>query len=60
MPENTSGKEDSLAKVCIVAIVALTICFLATQGFNFNGIFGKEKIEVTAYNSNLSKNSIDM
>lgn len=49
-------KFDSLLIVSIVGIVALVICFLASQGFNFNGILGKEKIEVTAYNSNQINN----
>lgn len=53
--EYNKGKDYSLSIVAVVGIVVtgLTICFLATQGFNFNGSVEKEKIEVTAYNSNL-------
>ena len=42
--------------VSVCAIAALTICFLATQGFIFRGTVEKEKIEVTAHNSNLTNN----
>lgn len=58
MSEDSRGKDNSLAIVAIVGIVVagLTICFLATQGFSFNGTLEKEKIEVTAYNSNLASN----
>ncbi len=56
MHKNNKGKDHSLfiiAIVALVAIVAITICFLATQDFNFSSSIDKEKIEVTAHNSNL-------
>lgn len=57
MSGDTKGKDHSLSIVAIVGIIALTVCFLATQGFDFNVTFGKEKIEVTAYNSNQTSNT---
>lgn len=54
--EETSIKQTpSMMHLCIVAvvaIVALTICFLSLNGFNSQVSVSKEKIEVTTENSN--------
>lgn len=59
MSNDNNRNDHSLAAVVFVsvcAITAVTICFLASHGFNFSGTVEKEKIEVTAHNSNLTSN----
>lgn len=41
----------ALAVVSVVAIVAITICYLSSNGFNSQISVDKEKIEVTTENS---------
>ena len=52
--ENTSIKSNytALSIVAVVAIVAISICFLSLIGFNSQVSVSKEKIEVTTQNSN--------
>lgn len=52
--ENTSIKSSytALSIVAVVAIVAISICFLSLTGFNSQISVSKEKIEVTTENSN--------
>ena len=51
-------KENSSSIVSIIAIIAMMICCLAGLGYNSKVSIEKEKIEVTATNSNLSPNNI--
>lgn len=53
--DDSSIKHSSMIPLCIVAvvaIVALSICFLSLNGFNSQLSVSNEKIEVTTENSN--------
>lgn len=50
-------KENSSSIVSIIAIIAMMICCLAGLGYNSKVSIEKEKIEVTATNSNLTQNN---
>lgn len=55
LKENSNIKQTSLlalAVVSVVAIVAITVCYLSSNGFNSQISLNKEKIEVTTENSN--------
>ena len=51
--DNMSTYTKSLTIVSIAAILSIMVCFLASLGFNSKVTLEKEKIEVTATNSNL-------
>lgn len=53
--DDSSIKHLTMVPLCIVAvvaIVALSICYLSSNGFNSQISLDKEKIEVTTENSN--------
>lgn len=56
---STNISIKSLTIISVVSILAMAIICLASLGFNSKISMEKEKIEVTAYNSNL-KNNLDM